>query len=409
MKELVISEPALVAQSVSEPLIGGGYQDPLIHCGADGILYVKFSGRFDDYDAYGHEEKNPLFRSADGGLSWEKDADADDWVRSMPFLPNGDRLLLREHTSVKSFPPLPALPPERKGHLSCCVVRDVFTVEELTPLLGDAVAKEFYADRIPAGSETVVREICKVRWKNMPVHHSPGYLVRVWPNNEYRADENGVLWMPIQGAYVREDGSCPTKYCCTHLLRSDDFGRSWDYVSTVPYFPEYGKPGATAVEGFLEAALELLPGGRMMMLLRSGSLLPVAGTGGKDRPAPDLFCVFSDDGGKTWGRPFPFYAYGVRPCSVRLSCGAVVMASGRPGVYVRVTDDPKGERWGEVVQVFPVPEEDFYDRYFAYSCANNGICAGGDRTAFLAYSDFTRTDGNGVRAKSVLVRRITVK
>ena len=407
MKQLELSEPVVIAQNTTEPILFGGYQDPMIHCDTDGTLFVRFSGRRDDYDAYGNEHKNPLYRSADGGKTWERDEDLDDWVRSVRPLPNGDRLLMREHLCLKEFPSLPPLPEERKGHLACCIVRDVYTVDELTPILGDRVAKEFLADRIEAGSDRIVRDVCKVNWKNMPVHVSPGYLLRVWPNNDYRADKDGVLWMPVQGAYIAEDGSCPTKYCCTHLLRSDDFGHTWDYVSTVEYLPSFGKPGATAVEGFIEAALEILENGRMLMLLRSGSMLPVAGTGGKEHPAPALFCTLSDDRGKTWCKPFPFFEYGVRPFSVRLG-DTVLMTSGRPGVYIRATDDPAGERWDDVVQVLPVPEADYYDRYFEYSCSNNGICAADDSTAFLTYSDFTRTDAEGKRAKSILVRKIRV-
>lgn len=408
MKQMRISEPVIVSQSVTEPVLFGGWQDPMIHADENGVLFVRFSGRRDDYDAYGNEDKNPLFRSEDGGKTWERDYDLDDWARSVPPLPNGEKLLMREHLSLKEFPALPELPPERKGHLACCIVRDVYTVDELTPILGDKVKKCFLADRIKVGSDKVEREECAVNWKNMPIHVSPGYLLRVWPNNEYRVDKNGVLWMPVQGAYVKEDGTCPTKYCCMHLLRSDDLGHTWDYVSTVEYLPEYGKPGATAVEGFIEAAFEILDSGRFLMLLRSGSMLPVAGSGSKDKPAPALLCTYSDDEGKTWKTPFPLCDYGVRPFSVKLG-DTVILTSGRPGVYVRATSDPMGEVWGDVVQLLPVPEEDRYDRYWEYSCSNNGICAYDDKTAFVTYSDFTKNDENGVRAKSICVRKITLE
>lgn len=408
MKKLDISEPVIVSQSTTEPVFGGGWQDPMIHCDENGVLFIRFSGRFDDYDAYGREDANPLFRSDDGGKTWTRDHDLDDWVRSVPPLPNGEKLLLREHPCLKEFPPLPELPPERKGHLACCIVRDVYTVDELTPILHDKVAKEFAADRILPGSNEVKLETCKVIWKNMPVHVSPGYLLRVWPNNEYRVDPDGVLWMPVQGAYVAEDGSCPTKYCCIHLLRSDDLGHTWEYVSTVPYLSEYGKPGAFAVEGFIEASLEILKSGRMFMLLRSGSLFPFPKEDEPEKPAPSLLFTYSDDHGKTWSRPFEFYDYGVRPCSV-MPGDTLLMTSGRPGVYLRASNDPDGLAWGDVIPLLSVPEEDRYRRYYEYSCANNGICKADDHTAFVTYSDFTRTDEHGVRAKSIVVRKITLR
>ena len=39
----------------------------------------------------------------------------------------------------------------------------------------------------------------------------------------------------------------------------------------------------------------------------------------------------------------------------------------------------------------------------------SGLAVTGDNTAILAYSDFTRTAENGERAKSIMVRKITVE
>jgi hypothetical protein len=85
------------------------------------------------------------------------------------------------------------------------------------------------------------------------------------------------------------------------------------------------------------------------------------------------------------------------------------MSSGRPGVYLRVSQDDCAKEWSDPVPVVEVPREDFHGKYYEYSCCNTGLAVTGPNTAVIAYSDFTLNAPNGKRAKSIMVRKITVE
>lgn len=77
MRKVLISEPIILAQSTTEAVMFGGYQDPHIRS-KDGVLYVKFNARKDSVETFGLEDANPVLKSFDGGDTWEKGAQ-DDW------------------------------------------------------------------------------------------------------------------------------------------------------------------------------------------------------------------------------------------------------------------------------------------------------------------------------------------
>ena len=410
MKKVTLHDPVILAQSTTEPVFKGGYQDPVIRISADGVIYVRFSGRKDCLESFGLEETNPLYQSTDGGATWSKVSDHTAWTRAIKPLPNGDRLQMREHRPIMDITPetyakFPKVPASRAG-------KDwgIYTSEELTPLFGDEVAKEFLCNRIYAGTDEVVEEICTVNWRNMPLCYYRGILVRgCFPSDAYKVDKDGVLWMPVRRRHVFENGEGTGLRSCIHLLRSDDFGHTWDYVNTVVYKEEYNAPNCRDIEGFLECALECLDDGSIIMVMRSGSLYPFPPLmGDKDHPAPLCYIAKTSDKGKSFDYVKPFYDYGIRPMSTKLDCGTIVLISGRPGVYIRTCDDPAGDVWGDIIPVLTVPEEDVYERYWHYSCSNSDVAPYGDHTAFITYSDFTIPAPSGEKAKSILVRKVTV-
>ena len=406
--KMIIGGPHIVSQSSKEKLIGGGHQDPLIRC-RDGKLYLRFSQRIDDLLAFGKEDVNPLFVSDNEGKTWKRSFDLDEWTRSLEPLANGDRLEMCEFPTLYDIPELPEADEDRKNISYCCGKRTVYTVDELTPYLGDSIAKEFEAKRIKSGTDVPVKEKCIVNWKNMDVSvfesFTPKFLKRHF-GMKYYADKNGVLWMPLNGGYVKDDGKMGSRRSCIHLLRSDDYGHVWDYVSTVPYKEEYNIPEAIDIEGFFEASVSFAENGDIFLIMRSGSLSPYE-IGDAEHPAPKMYSVRSTDNGKTWQEPQVFYDYGVFPRAVKLNCGATLMTSGRPGVYVRASYDKNLYEWEDVKHILSVPEDEIYTGYFRYSCANNDLCIFDDNSAFLAYSDFTLKDENGESSKSIIVRKIS--
>lgn len=406
MRKITVHEPTVVAQSTTEPILFGGYQDPNIHC-RDGVLYVRFNSRRDCHETFGLEDQNPVYKSFDEGKTWEPSNHLE-WSMSEEPLPNGDRITIREPSIITDYPELPPLPECRKRVSHIAGDWGVYLVDELLPILGDRVAKEFRIERIKAGESEIMTEYAPIRWDSMPVHFSGTFLSRLHLAGHIRADAKNILWMPVQGSYVLPDGTLGSKRSCTHLLRSDDMGHSWDYVSTVVYKEEYNDPNCIDIEGFNEAEIEILPSGDFLMIMRSGSLHPF-NIGDDDHPAPKLYMARSTDEGKTWSTVRPLYDYGVRPMTTKLDCGTILLISGRPGVYLAACDDPTGEEWSDMLQVVEVPKEDYYKAYFEYTCCNCGVVPFGENTAFITYSNFQLSAPDGKRAKSILVSKVTVE
>ncbi len=415
MKKVTISEPMIVAQSTTEPVLHGGYQDPFIRIDENKNIYVRFNARIDHLDTFGQEENNPVFKSTDGGVTWERDISVGAFTKAIRPLPNGDKLQMREWKPIlniddETLRKFPKIPESRKNNKRIDTY-DLYTTEELTPIFGDAVSKEFLCNRIYAGTNEVVEETCKINWENMPVLKVGKNLLRTYCSCPYVVDKNNTLWMPVMAGCIKENGESASKFSCTHILRSDDFGHTWDYVNTIVYDEEkYNKPNMIDIEGFNECAITCLDDGSMIFVMRSGSLYPFEPKiGDKDHPAPFSYIAKSSDGAKTFDFVKPFYDYGVRPWSTKLNNGTIVLISGRPGVYIRTCDDPNGEEWDDVIDIIKVPDDEVYTGYWKYSCSNCCVDSYDDNTAFISYADFTLTTPDGERAKSIIVRKITVE
>lgn len=411
MKTIKLGEPTIVAQSTEEPILFGGYQDPTIRRAEDGTLYVRFNARRDNWLTFGEEEKNPVYKSTDGGDNWTLVKNAqEEWLRAGTRLPNGDIFCFTEHAVLRkeTLPNLPTLPEDRKLRTAGM---SVYTVDELTSILGDRIAKEFKAYRIKAGTDMVVEETCKVIWDNMPaVLHHDGFLIRVFPHPSLsmKVDNYGTLWMPVDAPAIDNNGKLASFRRCTALLRSTDMGHTWEYVSHILYDESFNPPNAIDVEGFMECSLEFLRDGSCIAVLRSGSLSPFV-IGDDDHPAPIMMKTRSYDGCKTWEKPEYLYDYGVLPVTRMLDDGTILLASGRPGVYLRVSLDGSANEWSDIIPVVEVPKEDFYAKYYEYTCCNTGLAVTGPNKAVIAYSDFTLNAPNGKRAKSIMVRKIIVE
>ncbi len=411
MKTIKLHDPVIIAQSTTEPVFKGGYQDPIVRCAEDGTVYVRFNARRDCWETFGQEEANPVYKSTDGGDTWSYVENGQyEWIRAGTRLPNGDIFYFREHAILKQDT-LPELPPLPEGRTLNWDKRGAYLVDELENVLGDRVAREFKAYRIKAGTDEVIEETCPVIWKNMPVSlHKEGFLSRVFPHPglTMKVDRDGVLWMPVTAMAVADDGSLASPRLTMAIFRSTDMGHTWEHVSDILYEESFNPPTAIDVEGFLECALEFVADGSCVAILRSGSLSPFE-IGDDDHPAPIMMWTRSHDGCRTWEKPQYFYDYGVMPVTRMFPDGTILLSSGRPGVYLRVSQDPLAREWSEPLHVLEVPREDVYERYYYYTCSNTGLAVTGERTAILAYADFTLNAPDGKRAKSILTRKVTIE
>ncbi|MHB0935079.1 MAG: sialidase family protein [Armatimonadota bacterium] len=116
----------------------------------------------------------------------------------------------------------------------------------------------------------------------------------------------------------------------TVAVASPDEGRHWEYLSTIAGPADV--PGAN--EGFDEPCLLLLDSGELLCISRVGS--------GTDQL---LARTYSADGGRTWSPLDRLPAYSVAPQLCKLRNGALLLATGRPGLFLWCSAEPRGETW----------------------------------------------------------------
>jgi len=132
------------------------------------------------------------------------------------------------------------------------------------------------------------------------------------------------------------------KFLQLSLASSKDGGHTWRYYSTVATSdtalpPESEWPRRP--EGPDESSMIRLADGRLMIAFRVGEMT-----------AWPLRRAFSSDNGRTWTKPEPLPAYSVEPEFQRLANGSIALATGRPGIHLWLTTDPKAaaDSWQDV-------------------------------------------------------------
>jgi photosystem II stability/assembly factor-like uncharacterized protein len=103
----------------------------------------------------------------------------------------------------------------------------------------------------------------------------------------------------------------------SHLVKTTDNGKTWNYVSTIG-------PGG-------EPAVARLSGTKMTAVIRGARTSPMTQ-------------VFSDDSGKTWGKPITLEEGKVAPDLVMMSNGVLACSYGRPASCIMFSVD-EGKTW----------------------------------------------------------------
>ena len=389
-----IGDPVVVLQGGTWDECGWGpYQFPTLSRTRNGFIRYTCNGPAarDDIDGY-EGEALPFGRiSEDGGDTWRELTQADEPCGAP--LPDGKEYIRPKNKNAFTAPWLEKYTPDAPA-------------EGLTPYGGE-MPDMYYADKIPEypknpeaylyDTKTGVTESfpMTIHWPYLSVQafrRKTGTLVYpmemlMGMMGHVMADPDGTLFF---ATYTRGFSGVTGKPAWLYLvdvLRSDDGGRTWDWQSEVLTTPEYD-PHLPGFEGFCEPYIERMTDGSVIMLMRTGSGCP-------------SYIVRSTDNCKTWSKPEKFDEIGVLPQLLRLACGVTLSTYGRPGVFLRATDDEKGLLWEEPVS-FDVSGNG-YD-----SCCYTSLLALDDTTALAAYSHFRYPDKNGVPVKTLLVRKIRV-
>ena len=116
------------------------------------------------------------------------------------------------------------------------------------------------------------------------------------------------------------------------LLESEDEGHTWRYLSTIA-----GPELNNVREGPCEPSLVQLETGELMCVMRVGS-----------GPKWNIARAYSNDGGVNWSTTDRLSAFSVEPSLSLLSNGILALSTGRPGIYLWLSSDPRGQSWQSV-------------------------------------------------------------
>lgn len=186
------------------------------------------------------------------------------------------------------------------------------------------------------------------------------------------------------------------KYLSVYVFKSSDMGRNWKYISQITPNSKYVDATNPGYEGFGECSMSVTKDGTLVMLMRSG-------TDFNNKKGLPCYIVRSADNGQTWSEPEVFGPVGVVPQIKMLDCGVSLAVYGRPGLYLRSSNDVSAMEWTDPIEI-PLSEgTEWRSCYYTY------ILPLSENTALLAYSDFhyPNQSGSGTR-KTILVRTITV-
>lgn len=127
------------------------------------------------------------------------------------------------------------------------------------------------------------------------------------------------------------------------LIASKDGGHTWQYYSTIAIpgdiFPQkkWEEMHKKGFEGPSEVHVIQLEDGELMAVFRVGS--------GRQW---NLRRCYSRDEGHTWSKPDVLPAYSVEPEMLRIDNGTILLATGRPGIHLWLSADPRSKSWQDV-------------------------------------------------------------
>jgi len=377
----------------------GGWAGPQLEHMADGGLHINFSLGADDARDFGMINGHCV--SYDGGASWEE-RDASQSLTGnyggSILLANGDRLKPILIASIKTEW-LRLLEPVFSGKY------------------GPWENNFYHAQDIPSeyGGWFLLRQRKNEKiWKieTADVHY-PGAVREVREEvlirpffSRLRPAPDGAVWGIITAPRI--DGGDFDPGMHTIFVRSVDYGHTWEYLGEIP-FHEEKMPFRIVrenIHGLYESDVLFLQNGNVLCIMRTTQGIICT----------PMFTSVSRDGGMTWSEPEYFDSYGILPTFADMGDCALLLY-GRPGICVRISDDPERKEWSEKTHVpeFGEVDSDNLAPFLSKTASGFGSCCNSDilkldsRTALLAYSNYIFPDKNGVLRKTILTRKIHIK
>jgi len=398
--KLNISDPVIISMGPDSRTAGWGpYQFPDLFKLPDGTLMCAFNNFADSETAYGTERS--CFVSADNGATWIQAMEKDFASVSGLLLPNGDRIRFYEQPSIPldsiDLSGISPINPEKLGRKQVSYYR----WEDISPEISH---KTWRMHRVTPGNPEGVTEEVTLNWPHQVFRACRGVLITPQPRGKLRLGPDGAVWMTHYDTGCDPQTGELNPYHANYLFRSTDNGSTWDLIHYLPFFPAEHQ---LACEGYGENDITFAPDGSLVRIVRSKGVY-------KDfeKYSAESYILRSTDGGKIWSDPAVFDDRGVWPVLLTLKCGVTLCGYGRPGFFIRATEDPACLRWDDRIEiVHSSGEPEPYEGHITNraTCSYCDLVPLDDHTAGLVYSDFTVRDENDIPRKCMMFRTIKVE
>ncbi len=359
----------LVAAGPSEEHRWGRWQFPSLEAGTNGELLLFVHVEPDSAASYGKARK--IYVSTNNGRTWREDPGAPKRPYGL-LLPNGERLRTDTvpATPVTQIP----LPTQHAERVSYKTPFQLYLLNDLPSQLRNIFFQRYTTRWTPESHPLNDPEALR--------YATGGLIPQIWWGDMKVLKDNSLVAL----TYPYYHASQPSPYTSAASYRSADNGNTWQKIGHILY----NEPDRRR-DGFTEPALELLPNGDLLAILRTTD-----GNG-----IGPMYKALSHDQGRTWSKPEAFTETGVLPRLLQLKNGVLVLASGRPGVDLRFSTD-YGQTWSPPTTLVPVPDK---SKIQADSCGYTSLLPLGKDRFLIAYSWFTPPSGS----KSIYVREVRVR
>lgn len=384
--KISFGEPVVVAVA-DKPYKWGFFQFPGLYLSDQGEIVARWNMAHDNAESYGK-----------GGYGFAVSKDkGKTWVQT-DGQPIGGGLALKNGEYINIHTP-PAIP-----------MKDLHLPEPITTVK-EAYGRTFrfwktedlpkelqgvYIQRRTKGSNEWTVEHNDIIEPNMVRYSDNDLLPIVWWG-DMKLEKDGSIVAGVYPGFTFVTETVPPSD--VPFYRSRNGGKSWSFIGRIPYAYDPVKDpkgGQRHALGFTEPAFEILKDGSYLSVLRTTD-----GLGNSP-----MYYSRSTDQGKSWTKPLVFTKAGVLPRLKQLDNGALVLASGRPGLQIRIALDKKGEEWSDPFEMLPWLEGVDGN---TLTCGYPELLQTGQDKFLLVYSDFQYKTSTGEIRKAIKVREITVK
>ena len=275
-------------------------------------------------------------RSSDGGKTWYKVEEMLEVSIYQYPEPDGEVLMFRSHEEHPLHiergipdagrPEIRIIETSQKGVFEAKLLRSKDNGLTLT----EEIAKIYLPEKLDDWSGVLNRKIVRMR--------------------------DGSLLMSMYGTSEKR-----SQLRKVSAIRSTDRGKTWHYHSTIAIAGRKDREWVSR-EGFNEPSLLVLPDGKILCFIRSGtSYQGSLGSHSNNDPsanmpfgyhnATPIYLSISIDGGRTWSNADPVTDFGVWPDAVLMENGIIAVSYGRPGNWLMFSPDG-GDSFGPVIQFF---------------------------------------------------------